>query len=75
MLRVLYRLVYWTMLSTNYRLELTDICCRMITDDGVPVSLDERIWMKKLCDANPSARSIAESLLCPSTIGDAAYYE
>ena len=47
----------------------------MITDDGVPVTLEERIWMKKLCDANPSARSIAESLLSPSTIGDAAYYE
>ncbi len=63
------------MLSTKYRLELTDICCRMITDDGVPVTLEERIWMKKLCDANPSARSIAESLLCPNTIGDVAYYE
>ena len=76
MLRILYRLVYWTMLSTNYRLELTDICCRMITDDGVPVSLDERIWMKKLCDANPSARALAESLLCPDTVGeDVTYYE
>ena len=56
-------------------MELTDICCRMITDDGVPVTLDERIWMTKLCEKNLSARSIAESLLCPSTIGDAAYYE
>ena len=65
MLRVLYRLVYWTMLSTNYRLQITDICCRMMTDDGVPVTLDERIWMKKLCDANPSARALAESLLWP----------
>ena len=53
------------MLSTNYRLELTDICCRMMTEGGVPVSLEERIWMKKLCDANPSARALAESLLCP----------
>ena len=69
MLRVLYRLVYWTMLSTNYRLELTDICCRMITTDG-EVTLDERIWMKKLCDANPSARALAESLLCPDKIED-----
>ena len=53
------------MLSTKYRLELTDICCRMITTDGVPVTLQERIWMKKLCEANVSARSLVESLLCP----------
>ena len=53
------------MISTKYRLELTDICCRMITTDGVPVSLDERIWMTKLCDSNASAKSIVESLLCP----------
>ena len=30
-----YRLWYWTMLSTKYRLELTDICCRIISDDTV----------------------------------------
>ena len=46
-------------------IDLTDICCRMITTDGVPVTLQERIWMKKLCDANVSARSLVESLLCP----------
>ena len=64
------------MLSTKYRLELTDICCRMITDDGVPVSLEERIWMKKLCDANPHARELASSLLCPNTVGeDVIYHE
>jgi len=64
------------MLSTKYRLELTDICCRMITDDGVPVSLEERIWMKKLCDANPHARELASSLLCPNTVGeDVTYHE
>ena len=51
------------MLSTKYRLELTDICCRMITDDGVEVTLDERIWMNKLCDHNVSAREIRDSLL------------
>ena len=51
------------MLSTNYRLELTDICCRMITTDGIEVTLDERIWMQKLCDANPSARSIRDGIL------------
>ena len=56
------------MLSTKYRLELTDICCRMITDDGVPVTLDERIWMNKLCEKNASAKAIAESLLCPDSI-------
>ena len=64
------------MLSTKYRLELTDICCRMITDDGVPDTLEERIWMKKLCDANPHARELASSLLCPNTVGeDVIYYE
>ena len=56
------------MLSTKYRLELTDICCRMITDDGVPVTLDERILMNKLCEKNASAKAIAESLLCPDYI-------
>ena len=30
------------MLSTNYRLELTDICCRMITTDGIEVTLDDQ---------------------------------
>ena len=58
------------MLSTKYRLELTDICCRMITDDGVPVSLEERIWMKKLCDVNLHARELVESLLCPYKVED-----
>ena len=58
------------MLSTKYRLKLTDICCRMITTDGVPVTLDERIWMNKLCDKNLSAKSLAESLLCPDFIQD-----
>ena len=57
-----------TMLSTKYRLELTDICCRMITDDAPEVSLEERIWMTKLCEKNPTAKSIAESLLCPDYI-------
>ena len=60
------------MLSTKYRLELTDICCRMVTDDGVPVSLEERIWMKKLCDVNPHARELAQSLLCPYKVEDSA---
>ena len=63
-------------LSTKYRLKLTDICCRMITTDGVPVTLEERIWMNKLCENNSQAKSIAENLLCPNTVGeDVAYYE
>ena len=49
-------------LSTSYRLKLTDICCRMITTDGVPVTLDERIWMNKLIEHNVTARNIAEAL-------------
>ena len=57
------------MLSTNYRLQLTDICCRMITTDG-EVSLEERIWMHKLCEKNDSAKEIAQSMLCPEQIPD-----
>jgi len=49
-------------LSTKYRLKLTDICCRMITTDGVPVTLDERIWMNKIMEHNTTARSIVEGL-------------
>ena len=51
------------MLSTQYRLELTDICCRIIATDAPQVTLEERIWMNKLCDANASARGIRDSLL------------
>ncbi len=58
------------MLSTKYRLELTDICCRMITDDGVEVSLKERIWMNKLCERNVQARDLRDSLMCPYKIED-----
>ena len=53
------------MLSTKYRLELTDICCRMITDDGIEVTLEERIWLNKLCEHNISARELRDYLLCP----------
>ena len=56
------------MLSTKYRLELTDICCRMITDDGVPVTLQERIWMNKLVESNKHAKDLVASLLCPDEI-------
>ena len=51
------------MLSTQYRLELTDICCRIITTDAPEVTLEERIWMNKLCDVNASVRGIRDSLL------------
>ncbi len=51
------------MLSTKYRLELTDICCRIISEDTV--SLEERIWLTKLCEHNVSARELAGALLCP----------
>ena len=44
-------------------LKLTDICCRMITTDGVPVTLDERIWMNKLCDRNEQAREYRDQML------------
>ena len=58
------------MLSSRYRLELTDICCRMMTTDGVEVSLDERIWMNKLCEHNVQARELVGSLLCPDFVED-----
>ena len=42
----------------------------MVTTDGVPVSLDERIWMTKLCEKNLHARELAGALLCPDKIPD-----
>ena len=42
----------------------------MITDDGVPVLLEERIWMNKLCEHNIQARELASALLCPDKIPD-----
>ena len=51
------------MLSTKMRLELTDILCRMITDDGVPVTLEERVWMNKLITHNKSAKGIYDALI------------
>ena len=62
------------MLSTKYRLELTDICSRIISQG--PVTLDERIWMNKLCEKNLHARDLAGALLCPNKVGeDVTYYE
>jgi hypothetical protein len=40
----------------------------MISRDDV--SLDERIWMNKLCDHNLHARELAGALLCPDFIDD-----
>ena len=45
------------------RLELTDILCRMITTDGVDVTLDERIWMNKLIEHNKSAKGLHDAML------------
>ena len=56
------------MLSTRYRLALTDICCRMISDG--PVTLEERIWMNKLTEHNKHAMELASSLLCPYKVED-----
>ena len=50
------------MLSTNYRNNIIDICCRMISTDG-KVELEERIWMSKLCDHNEQARRIRDEML------------
>lgn len=44
-------------------IDLTDICCRMITTDGVPVTLEERIWMTKFVSKNKKAKDFAESIL------------
>ena len=52
------------MLSQNYRNRIIDICCRMISTDG-KVTLNERIWLNKLCEHNISARELRDSLLCP----------
>ena len=49
------------MLSTNYRNQVIDICCRMISTDG-EVGLDERIWMSKLCEHNSQAKRRDELL-------------
>ena len=59
---MLYYQQQLNMLSTKYRNELIDICCRMISTDG-EVELEERIWMSKLCDHNLQARKIRDDLL------------
>ena len=54
------------MLSTNYRVRLTDICCRIISDDTV--TIEERMWMNKLCEHNQQAKDLRGSLLCPDLL-------
>ena len=49
-------------LSTKYRNEIIDICCRIISTDG-EVSLNERIWMNKLCEHNLHANELVGSLI------------
>jgi len=57
---VTYRLFYWTMLSTNYRLRLTEICNSIKSKEEV--SLEDRIWAMKLIEVNKSAASIAKCI-------------
>tara|TARA_R100000426_G_scaffold69830_1_gene48515 strand:- start:434 stop:607 length:174 start_codon:yes stop_codon:yes gene_type:complete len=49
------------------RLELTDICCRMMSTVG-SVTLKERIWLNTLCQKNEAARDLAGAMLCPDII-------
>lgn len=62
-LELVYRLtliIIGIMLSKDYRLRLTEICCRMRL--GRDVSLIERIWVYKLIRANKHAAGIAERI-------------
>tara|TARA_B100000029_G_C16728998_1_gene649955 strand:+ start:71 stop:226 length:156 start_codon:yes stop_codon:yes gene_type:complete len=49
------------MLSRDYRLRLVEICCRIRLKRKV--TLEERIWKQKLCDANKHAAGIAERII------------
>jgi|TARA_R100001530_G_scaffold88388_4_gene61562 hypothetical protein len=37
---------------------------------GLPVTLDERVWMNKLCEKNMSAKELAGALTCPDFVGE-----
>ena len=54
------------MLSTKYRVRLTDICCRIISEDTV--TIEERMWMNKLYEHNLQAKDLRSSLLCPDLL-------
>ena len=60
MVLVTYRLFYWTMLSTNYRLRLTEICNLIKSKEEV--SLEDRIWAMKLIEVNKFAKSTANGI-------------
>ena len=63
------------MLSTKYRVRLTDICCRIISDDTV--TIEERMWMNKLCEHNQQAKA-SWFFICPDLLGGLnvlSYYE
>ena len=60
------------MLSTSIRNRIIDICCRIISTDGL-VDLDERIWMNKLCDSNAKAKELVSAMLCPDVMGEVIY--
>jgi len=62
------------MISTTTRIRIQNILSRL--ESNQKVTLEERIWMNKLCEHNAQAKSIAEQLLCPNTVGeDVAYYQ
>ena len=50
------------MLSTSCKNKIIDICCRIISTDG-EVTLEERIWMHKLCEENEKAKLLAGNIL------------
>ena len=50
------------MIRKRFSNKIIDICCRMISTDG-EVTLEERIWMHKLCEENEEAKELAENIL------------
>ena len=52
----------YNILNTSLSNKLIDICCRMISTDG-EVTLEERIWMHKLCEENEEAEELAGNIL------------
>ena len=50
------------MLKKSCSNKIIDICCRIISTDG-EVTLEERIWMHKLCEENEEAKELAGNIL------------
>ena len=50
------------MLRKRFSNKIIDICSRMISTDG-EVTLEERIWMHKLCEENEEAKELAGNIL------------